>query len=128
LAAVELFDFYAVTTVQVYFRITEVSNNPLPYALLLAPGSVLRGVMRRGKLGGRLRHQTVDENPGPHEARCEVHGLAAMGRGDSVRLVNPAGLVCPTSVRPDDLFANRAMEDSVLLGVYTAHYDHARFA
>lgn len=30
-----MFDFYTVTPVQVFFRITEVSNNPLPYALLI---------------------------------------------------------------------------------------------
>src|SRR3954464_13083334 len=30
-----MFDFYTVTPVQVFFRITEISNNPLPYALLI---------------------------------------------------------------------------------------------
>lgn len=30
-----MFDFYNVTPVQVFFRISEISNNPLPYALLV---------------------------------------------------------------------------------------------
>ncbi len=35
LGAPLMFDFYDVTPVQVFFRITEISNNPLPYALLV---------------------------------------------------------------------------------------------
>src|ERR1700749_4605578 len=48
-----MFDFYDVTPVQVFFRITEINNNPLPYALLIVTMLGCCLVYALGKLAAR---------------------------------------------------------------------------
>ena len=52
-----MFDFYDVTPVQVFFRITEISNNPLPYALLIVTMLGCCLVYALGKLAVGWRKQ-----------------------------------------------------------------------
>jgi len=65
-----MFDFYDVTPVQVYFRITEISNNPLPYALVVVMliGSALLYAVGKLLLGrahdAAASKSSTDSSPG----------------------------------------------------------------
>src|ERR1700749_2829405 len=74
-----MFDFYDVTPGQVYFRITEISNNPLPYALLIVTMLGCCLVYALGKLAVGWPNQMGWTNTPAALVTIKRNGVPALG-------------------------------------------------
>lgn len=78
LGAPLMFDFYDVTPVQVFFRISEASNNPLPYALLTVTMTGCCLVYALGKVAaGTQGRAGWGKASAPQHGAIRVHGIRA---------------------------------------------------
>lgn len=121
-----MFDFYDVTPVQVYFRITQVSNNPLPYALLIVTMLGCCLVYALGKLAVGWRNRTGWTKTPAAPGTIQLKGLS------SVRVALPFVVVIGLALLPhigvilSSISATGQWYESVLPRVFTtAHYQHA---
>lgn len=121
-----MFDFYDVTPVQVYFRITEISNNPLPYALLLVTMVGCCLVYALGKLAVGWRNQMGwTKTPAALET-IELRGLASVGVATPFVIVILLALLPHIGVILTSISKTGQWYQSVLPRVFTtAHYEHA---
>jgi len=121
-----MFDFYDVTPVQVYFRITEISNNPLPYALLIVTMLGCCLVYALGKLAVGWRNQMGwTKTPGAL-GTVRLSGLAGVGMAVPFVLVILFALLPHIGVVLTSFSQTGQWYDSVLPRVFTtAHYQHA---
>ena len=97
-----MFDFYDVTPVQVYFRITEISNNPLPYALLIVTMLGCCLVYALGKLAVGWRNQMGWTKTPAALGTIQLKGLASVWVATSVRCRHRAGAAAPHRGHPDE--------------------------
>ena len=121
-----MFDYYDVTPVQVYFRITEISNNPLPYALLIVTMLGCCLVYALGKLAVGWRNQMGwTKTPGAL-GTVRLSGLAGVGVAIPFVLVILFALLPHIGVILTSFSQTGQWYDSVLPRVFTtAHYQHA---
>jgi iron(III) transport system permease protein len=121
-----MFDFYTVTPVQVFFRITEISNNPLPYALLIVTMLGCCVVYAFGKLAVGWR------NPAAWTKAPATLGTIQLQGRNAVWVVIPFALVILLALLPHigvvltSFSKTGQWYDSVLPRVFTTgHYEHA---
>jgi iron(III) transport system permease protein len=121
-----MFDFYDVTPVQVYFRITEISNNPLPYALLIVTMLVCCLVYALGKIAAGWRNQTGWSKTPAALGTVPVEGMAAVWVALPFVVVVLLALLPHLGVILTSFSQTGQWYDSVLPRVFTtAHYEHA---
>ena len=121
-----MFDFYDVTPVQVYFRITEISNNPLPYALLIVTMLGCCVVYALGKLAVGWRSQTGWTKTPSAVGTVQLKGVAAMWAAIPFVIVILLALLPHIGVVLTSFSQTGQWYDSVLPRVFTtAHYQHA---
>jgi iron(III) transport system permease protein len=121
-----MFDFYDVTPVQVYFRITEISNNPLPYALLIVTMIGCCLVYALGKLAVGWRNQMGWTKTPAALGTIEVRGLAAIGVATPFIIVILLALLPHIGVILTSVSETGQWYQSVLPRVFTTtHYEHA---
>jgi iron(III) transport system permease protein len=121
-----MFDFYDVTPVQVYFRITEISNNPLPYALLIVTMLGCCVVYALGKLAVGWRSQTGWTKTPAELGTVQLKGVAAMWVAIPFVIVILLALLPHIGVVLTSFSQTGQWYDSVLPRVFTtAHYEHA---
>jgi iron(III) transport system permease protein len=121
-----MFDFYDVTPVQVYFRITEISNNPLPYALLIVTMLGCCVVYALGKLAVGWRSQTGWMKTPSALGTVQLKGVAAMWAAIPFVIVILLALLPHIGVILTSFSQTGQWYDSVLPRVFTtAHYQHA---
>jgi iron(III) transport system permease protein len=121
-----MFDFYDVTPVQVFHRLTQVTGSPLPYALVIVMlvASALLYVL--GKLMLGRGHSAGVTKASIQSSAKPLSGVAAVAA--LVPLVIVVGLALLPHVGVVLLSVSKvgAWYDSVLPKVFTlAHYDHA---
>jgi iron(III) transport system permease protein len=121
-----MFDFYDVTPVQVYFRITEISNNPLPYALLMVTMLGCCVVYALGKLAVGWHSQTGWTKTPAELGTVQLKGVAAMWVAIPFVIVILLALLPHIGVVLTSFSQTGQWYDSVLPRVFTtAHYEHA---
>jgi iron(III) transport system permease protein len=121
-----MFDFYDVTPVQVYLRITEISNNPLPYALLIVTMVGCCLVYALGKLAVGWRNQMGWTKTPAALGTIGVRGLAAVGVATPFVIVILLALLPHIGVILTSVSETGQWYQSVLPRVFTtAHYEHA---
>jgi iron(III) transport system permease protein len=121
-----MFDFYAVTPVQVYFRITEISNNPLPYALLIVTMLGCCVVYALGKLAVGWGNQTGWTKTPAALGMMQLKGLAAIAVATPFVIVILLALLPHIGVVLTSFSQTGQWYESVLPRVFTtAHYEHA---
>jgi iron(III) transport system permease protein len=121
-----MFDFYTVTPVQVFFRITEISNNPLPYALLIVTMLGCCVVYALGKMAVGWRSQAAWTKAPATSGTIQLRGL------NTVWVVIPFAIVIVLALLPHigvlltSFSKTGQWYDSVLPRVFTTdHYEHA---
>jgi iron(III) transport system permease protein len=121
-----MFDFYTVTPVQVFFRITEISNNPLPYALLIVTMLGCCVVYALGKMAVGWRNPAAWTKTPTALSTIQLKGI------DTVWVAIPFGLVILLALLPHigvlltSFSQTGQWYDSVLPRVFTTgHYEHA---
>jgi iron(III) transport system permease protein len=121
-----MFDFYDVTPVQVYFRITEISNNPLPYALLIVTMLGCCVVYALGKLAVGSRNQAGSTKTSAALGTVQLNGVAAMWVAIPFISIILLALLPHIGVILTSFSQTGQWYDSVLPRVFTtAHYEHA---
>jgi iron(III) transport system permease protein len=120
-----MFDFYDVTPVQVFFRITEISNNPLPYALLIVTMLGCCLVYALGKLAVGWHNQPGWTKTPTALGTIQLKGIAI------VWVTIPFGIVILLALLPHigviltSFSQTGQWYGSVLPRVFTtAHYEH----
>jgi iron(III) transport system permease protein len=121
-----MFDFYDVTPVQVYLRITEISNNPLPYALLIVTMLGCCGVYALGKLAvGRGSQAGWTKTPAALDT-VRLKGMATVWVAIPFVGVILLALLPHIGVVLTSFSQTGEWYESVLPRVFTtAHYQHA---
>jgi iron(III) transport system permease protein len=121
-----MFDFYDVTPVQVFFRITEISNNPLPYALLIVTMLGCCVVYALGKMAVGWRNQAAWTKTPTVLGTIQLKGI------NSLWVVIPFALVILLALLPHigvlltSFSQTGQWYDSILPRVLTTgHYEHA---
>ena len=121
-----MFDFYDVTPVQVYFRITEISNNPLPYALLIVTMLGCCVVYALGKLAAGWGNQTGWTKSPAALGTLQLKGLPAIAVATPFVIVILLALLPHIGVVLTSFSQTGQWYESVLPRVFTtAHYEHA---
>jgi len=121
-----MFDFYDVTPVQVYFRITEISNNPLPYALLIVTMLGCCVVYALGKLAAGWGNQTGWTKTPAALGTSQLKGLPAIAVATPFVIVILLALLPHIGVVLTSFSQTGQWYESVLPRVFTtAHYEHA---
>jgi iron(III) transport system permease protein len=127
LGAPLMFDFYDVTPVQVFFRISEVANNPLPYALLTVTMAGCCIVYALGKMAAGTQGRA-----GWGKASASVQGAIRLRGVRALFTALPFAIVVAVAVMPhvgvilSSFSATGQWYQSVLPRVLTAeHYQHA---
>jgi iron(III) transport system permease protein len=121
-----MFDFYDVTPVQVYFRITEISNNPLPYALLIVTMLGCCLVYALGKLAVGWRNQMGWTKTPAALGTIRLKGLASLSVAAAFVGVILLALLPHVGVILTSISGTGQWYQSVLPRVFTAdHYQHA---
>ena len=121
-----MFDFYAVTPVQVFFRITEISNNPLPYALLIVTMLGCCLVYALGKLAVGWRNQAGWTKTPAALGTIQLRGGATVWVAIPFVSVILLALLPHIGVVLASFSQTGQWYDSVLPRVFTtAHYAHA---
>jgi iron(III) transport system permease protein len=121
-----MFDFYDVTPVQVYFRITEISNNPLPYALLIVTMLGCCIVYALGKLAAGWGNQTGWTKTPAALGTFQLKGLPAFAVATPFVIVILLALLPHIGVVLTSFSQTGQWYESVLPRVFTtAHYEHA---
>ncbi len=121
-----MFDFYNVTPVQVYFRITQISNNPLPYALLIVTMAGCCLVYALGKTAVGWRNQLGWTKTPAALAAIRLRGLASAGVALPFVIVVLLALLPHIGVILTSVSETGRWYQSVLPQVFTAsHYQHA---
>ncbi len=121
-----MFDFYEVTPVQVYFRITEISNNPLPYALLIVTMLGCCSVYALGKLAVGWRNQAGWTKTPAALGTVQLKGVAAMWVAIPFVIVILLASLPHIGVVLTSFSQTGQWYDSVLPRIFTtAHYEHA---
>jgi iron(III) transport system permease protein len=121
-----MFDFYDVTPVQVYLRITEISNNPLPYALLIVTMLGCCLVYALGKLAVGWRNQMGWTKTPAALGTIQLKGLASFRVALVFVVVIGLALLPHIGVLLASVSQTGQWYDSVLPRVFTAaHYQHA---
>ena len=121
-----MFDFYAVTPVQVFFRITEISNNPLPYALLIVTMLGCCLVYALGKLAVGWRNQAGWTKTPAALGTIQLRGGATVWVAIPFVSVILLALLPHIGVVLTSFSQTGQWYDSVLPRVFTtAHYEHA---
>jgi iron(III) transport system permease protein len=121
-----MFDFYDVTPVQVYFRITEISNNPLPYALLIVTMLGCCVVYALGKLAAGWGNQTGWTKTPAALGTLQLKGLPAIAVATPFVIVILLALLPHIGVVLTSFSQTGQWYESVLPRVFTtAHYEHA---
>ena len=121
-----MFDFYDVTPVQVYFRITEISNNPLPYALLMVTMLGCCLVYALGKLAVGWRNQVGWTKTPAALGTTTLRGLPAAWVAAPFVFVVLAALLPHIGVLLTSFSQTGQWYQSMLPRVFTtAHYEHA---
>jgi iron(III) transport system permease protein len=121
-----MFDFYDVTPVQVYFRITEISNNPLPYALLIVTMLGCCVVYALGKWAVGWRNQAGWTKTPAALGTVPLSGAAAMWVAIPFVSIILLALLPHIGVILTSFSQTGQWYDSVLPRVFTtAHYEHA---
>ncbi len=120
-----MFDFYDVTPVQVYFRITEISNNPLPYALLIVTMLGCCVVYALGKWAVGWRNQAGWTKTPAALGTVPLNGAAAMWVAIPFVIIILLALLPHIGVILTSFSQTGQWYDSVLPRVFTtAHYEH----
>jgi iron(III) transport system permease protein len=121
-----MFDFYTVTPVQVYFRITEIANNPLPYAMLILIMIGCCIVYALGKMAVGWQNRTAWAKASSALSATRLHGWA------SVVVIIPFVVVILLALLPHigvlltSVSKTGQWYASVLPRVFTTdHYEHA---
>ena len=121
-----MFDFYDVTPVQVYFRITQVSNNPLPYALLIVTMLGCCLVYALGKLAVGWRNQLGWTKTPALLGSVQLSGLGALWVALPFVTVILLALLPHIGVILTSVSETGQWYQSVLPRVFTTdHYQHA---
>lgn len=121
-----MFDFYDVTPVQVYFRITEISNNPLPYALLIVTMVGCCLVYALGKMAVGWRNQMGWTKTPAALGTIRLQGLASVGVATPFVIVILLALLPHIGVILTSVAETGQWYQSVLPRVFTTdHYQHA---
>jgi iron(III) transport system permease protein len=121
-----MFDYYAVTPVQVFFRITEIANNPLPYALLIVTMLGCCIVYALGKLAVGWRHQSGWTKTPASLGTIQLKGWNAVGVVLPFAVVILLALLPHLGVLLTSISATGQWYGSVLPRAFTsAHYEHA---
>ena len=126
LGAPLMFDFYDVTPVQVYFRITEISNNPLPYALLIVTMLGCCFVYALGKLAVGWRNPAGWTRTPAALGTIELSGLRTVWVAMPFVIVILLALLPHMGVILTSFAQTGQWYGSVLPRIFTtAHYQHA---
>jgi iron(III) transport system permease protein len=121
-----MFDFYDVTPVQVYFRITEISSNPLPYALLIVTMFGCCVVYALGKLAVGWGNQTGWTKTPAALGTIQLKGLPAIAVAIPFVMVILLALLPHIGVVLTSFSQTGQWYGSVLPRIFTtAHYEHA---
>ncbi|MFL6602169.1 MAG: ABC transporter permease [Steroidobacteraceae bacterium] len=121
-----MFDFYTVTPVQVFFRINEISNNPLPYALLIVTMAGCCVVYALGKLAVGWRTPAAWTKAPATSGTIQLQGLKAVWAVIPFAIVILLALLPHVGVVLTSFSKTGQWYDSVLPRVFTtAHYEHA---
>jgi iron(III) transport system permease protein len=120
-----MFDFYDVTPVQVFFRITEISNNPLPYALLIVTMLGCCVVYALGKLAVGWHNQTGWSKTPTAPGTVQLKGAATVWVAIPFVSVILLALLPHIGVILTSFSQTGQWYDSILPRVFTtAHYAH----
>lgn len=120
-----MFDFYDVTPVQVFFRITEISNNPLPYALLIVTMLGCCVVYALGKLAVGWHKQSGWTKTPIELGTVRLKGIATVWVSIPFIIVILLALLPHIGVILTSFSQTGQWYDSVLPRVFTtAHYEH----
>jgi iron(III) transport system permease protein len=120
-----MFDFYDVTPVQVFFRITEISNNPLPYALLIVTMLGCCVVYALGKLAVGWHNQSGWTKTPTALGTVQLKGIATVWVAIPFISVILLALLPHIGVVLTSFSQTGQWYDSVLPRVFTtAHYEH----
>jgi iron(III) transport system permease protein len=120
-----MFDFYDVTPVQVFFRITEISNNPLPYALLIVTMLGCCVVYALGKLAVGWHNQAGWTKTPTELGTVHLKGIATVWVAIPFITVILLALLPHIGVILASFSQTGQWYDSVLPRVFTtAHYEH----
>jgi iron(III) transport system permease protein len=120
-----MFDFYDVTPVQVFFRITEISNNPLPYALLIVTMLGCCVVYALGKLAVGWHSQSGWTKTPTTLGTVQLKGIATVWVAIPFISVILLALLPHIGVVLTSFSLTGQWYDSVLPRVFTtAHYEH----
>jgi iron(III) transport system permease protein len=121
-----MFDFYDVTPVQVFFRITEISNNPLPYALLIVTMLGCCVVYALGKTAVGWRDQAGWTKVATSQDTIQLRGAGALWAAIPFGVVILLALLPHIGVLLTSFSQTGQWYESVLPRVFTTtHYEHA---
>ncbi len=121
-----MFDYYEVTPVQVYLRITEISNNPLPYALLIVTMLGCCIVYALGKLAAGWHNQTGWTKTPAALDTIRLSGIRSVWVAMPFMVVILLALLPHMGVVLTSFSQTGQWYESVLPRVFTtAHYEHA---
>jgi iron(III) transport system permease protein len=121
-----MFDFYDVTPVQVFFRITEISNNPLPYALLIVTMLGCCVAYALGKMAVGWRGRTGWTKTPTALGTIQVKGIGAVWVALPFAIVILLALLPHIGVVLTSFSRTGQWYASVLPRIFTtAHYEHA---
>ena len=121
-----MFDFYDVTPVQIFHRLTQVSGNPLPYALVVVMliGSVVLYVLGKVILG--QRHDTGVTKASIQSSAARLRGSSALLALAPFLIVGGLALLPHIGVMLMSLSGVGAWYQSAIPKVFTTqHYAHA---
>jgi iron(III) transport system permease protein len=127
LGAPLMFDFYDVTPVQVFFRISEVSSNPLPYALLAVTMAGCCIVYALGKMAtGAQGRAGWSKATAAREGTTRLRGIRALFASLPFAMVVALAVLPHVGVILSSVSATGQWYQSILPRVFTAeHYQHA---
>ncbi len=121
-----MFDFYEVTPVQVFFRITEISNNPLPYALLVVTLLGCCAVYALGKVAVGWRGRAGWTKTIATQSAIQLEGTRALWAVIPFAAVILLALLPHAGVILTSFSRTGQWYQSVLPRVFTLeHYEHA---
>ena len=121
-----MFDFYTVTPVQVFFRISEISNNPLPYALLIVTMAGCCVVYALGKMAVGWRNPAAWTKAPATSGTIQLQGRTAVWVMIPFVMVILLALLPHLGVVLTSFSKTGQWYDSVLPRVFTIdHYEHA---
>lgn len=121
-----MFDFYDVTPVQVFFRMSEISNNPLPYAMLVVTMLGCCGVYALGKAAVGWGSRAAWTKAPAGLAAVQLTGAGAVCVIIPFAIVILLALLPHIGVLLSSFSQTGQWYESVVPRIFTtAHYEHA---